>query len=43
MCPLQRRDSGIEPGELLLDGSDDPFLLCNRWEWNGEISQILLR
>ena len=41
--PFQRRDPGVEPGELLLDGGDNPTLLCDRWDWNGKVSQILLR
>jgi hypothetical protein len=40
---LQRRHSGVKSGELLLNGSDDPFLLSLRGQQHWSILKATLR
>ena len=40
VSPLERGGASVEPGEPLLDGGDDPLLLCKRWNRNGGLEQV---
>jgi hypothetical protein len=41
--PLKRSYTNVKPGELLLDGSDDPLLLCSRSDWDSKLPEPIVR